>query len=124
VYVLPGHFKSSYQKRNVTNSKATYTEIINTAVDEFLFSLADDQKGKAIAIILSGTGKDGASGAKQVHENNGFVIVQDPASAEFVDMPLAAIRADHPEEILSPARLGEAFLYLLETKRYVPSANA
>ena len=87
-------------------------------MDEFLYLLAEDQKDNAIAIILSGSGKDCASGSKRIHEKGGFVIVQDPNTAVSRSMPLAALQEDHPEEILSSTQLGNALLDLLESRRW------
>lgn len=43
-------------------------QLINNAIDVFLESLAEDQQSKAIAVILSGMGTDGTSGAKRIYE--------------------------------------------------------
>ena len=40
-----------------------------------------------IAIVLSGTGTDGTEGARTVSQAGGTVIIQDPATAEFGEMP-------------------------------------
>jgi two-component system, chemotaxis family, CheB/CheR fusion protein len=42
-----------------------------------------------IAIVLSGTGTDGTEGARTVSQAGGTVIIQDPETAEFGEMPLA-----------------------------------
>ncbi len=78
-------------------------EIVNNAIDIFLSSAALDAKSKAICIILSGGGRDGLAGAREIHKNNGLVIVQDPDTTEFPFMPNAIIAGDNPDAILSPA---------------------
>jgi len=40
-----------------------------------------------IAIVLSGTGTDGTEGARTVSQAGGTVIIQDPGTAEFGEMP-------------------------------------
>jgi two-component system CheB/CheR fusion protein len=40
-----------------------------------------------IAIVLSGTGTDGTEGARTVSQAGGTVIIQDPDTAEFGEMP-------------------------------------
>ena len=40
-----------------------------------------------IAIVLSGTGTDGTEGARTVSQAGGTVIIQDPETAEFGEMP-------------------------------------
>ena len=68
----------------------------------FFTSLAQEQKEKAIAVIMSGTGSDGTSGIKMIKENGGLVIVQDPETAKFDGMPRSAINTGLADFILSP----------------------
>lgn len=116
IYVLPGNLRVKIVHDVLIVRDRGAHEITNYAIDEFLFSLADDKGERAIAIILSGLGKDGSAGANAVHEKGGFVLVQSPDSALYGNMPLAAIRADHPAEVLSPAKLGEIFTECLKAK--------
>ena len=109
VYVLPGHLRVKIVHDVLIVRARGATEITNHAIDEFLFSLAEDKGDRAIAIILSGLGADGSEGANAVHERGGLVLVQSPESAMYGNMPRAAIQADHPAEILTPRQLGEIF---------------
>jgi two-component system CheB/CheR fusion protein len=87
---------------------------INLPIDHFLRSLAQDQGGKALCVILSGTGSDGALGLKAIKESGGMAIVQEPESAKYDGMPRSAIQgglADHilrvdkiPRELLGYAQ--------------------
>lgn len=63
---------------------------IRFPIDVFLDALAEDQQDHAVAVVLTGTGHDGAAGVKAIHEHGGLVIAQDPDEAEFPDMPEAA----------------------------------
>jgi two-component system CheB/CheR fusion protein len=55
---------------------------------DLLFSSAADSFGeRLIAIILSGIGSDGTEGARVVSKAGGVVIIQDPETAAFGDMP-------------------------------------
>jgi hypothetical protein len=60
-------------------------------IDAFLESLAVDRREKAIAIILSGTGSDGAAGAIRVRQEGGMVFAQDPITGMHDGMPVAVI---------------------------------
>ncbi|HYU14861.1 MAG TPA: chemotaxis protein CheB, partial [Candidatus Acidoferrum sp.] len=60
-------------------------------IDHFFRSLARDQKERAIAVILSGTGSDGTLGLKEIKAASGMVMVQDEASAKYSGMPHSAI---------------------------------
>lgn len=60
----------------------------NPSIDIFLKSLAkNENKRKAIAVILSGTGTDGVKGVAEIKKNGGLVIVQSPDSCEYSDCP-------------------------------------
>jgi two-component system CheB/CheR fusion protein len=61
------------------------------AIDEFFRTLADAQRERAVALVLSGTGGDGAVGIGRVKEEGGVIIVQHPGDAEHDGMPLSAI---------------------------------
>jgi two-component system CheB/CheR fusion protein len=60
-------------------------------VDQLFRSLGRDQRERAIGIILSGTGSDGALGLKEIVANGGIVLVQDPETAQFDGMPRSAV---------------------------------
>jgi len=62
-----------------------------TQIDIFFSSLAENFEEKAAVVILSGKGRDGSIGIETVKENGGLVLVQDPATAEYSDMPRSAI---------------------------------
>jgi two-component system CheB/CheR fusion protein len=59
-------------------------------IDLFFRSLADDRGEHAIAVVLSGTGSDGAAGVRAVKGAGGAVFAQDPATTRFGSMPDAA----------------------------------
>src|SRR5512140_2259736 len=65
--------------------------LIHLPIDEFFVSLAEDAAERAIAVIFSGAGTDGARGSQAVRIAGGTVFIQDPQTAEFDSMPLAAL---------------------------------
>ena len=73
---------------------------------DFLFrSLAQDQRERAIGIVLSGTGSDGSLGVRAIKGEGGMVMVQTPDSCEFDGMPRSAIATDMVDYVLSPAEM-------------------
>lgn len=79
-------------------------------IDSFFQSLAEDQKEKAIGIVLSGTGAEGTLGLKEIKARGGVTIVQDPKSAQFSGMPNNAIIAKVVDYILAPEKMPEQLL--------------
>lgn len=76
------------------------------SVDRFLLSLAEEMGDKAVAIILSGTGSDGACGVQAIREVCGITIAQDSESAKYDGMPSAAIRTGCVDIVLRPRDIG------------------
>ena len=71
-------------------------------IDRFLRSLAQDCGSRAIGVILSGAGSDGASGLEAVKAAGGMTLAQDPATARFSSMPQAAIGRGCVDFVLPP----------------------
>lgn len=83
------------------------TTVLNLPIDEFFHSLGIDKKDKSIGIILSGTGTDGSRGVRTIKEEGGMVMVQDPDTAKFNGMPLAAISIGLSDSVLNPKGLAQ-----------------
>src|SRR5687767_2574453 len=54
----------------------------NRPVDDFSKSLAEEQRERAIAIILSGMGSNGSAGAQAIKAVGGLCLAQDPETAQ------------------------------------------
>ena len=84
------------------------------SVDVLFDSVAKSSRGKALGIILTGMGSDGASGMKSMHDVGNKTLAQDEASSMVWGMPKKAIDAggvdkvvginDVPGEIIQYAR--------------------
>ena len=72
-------------------------------IDYFFRSLAQDQRENAVAIVLSGTGSDGALGVRAIKGEGGMVMAQTPVSTEFDGMPESAIATGVVDYQLPPA---------------------
>jgi two-component system CheB/CheR fusion protein len=83
------------------------TGAINMPIDYFFRSLSEDQKERAIAIVLSGTASDGTLGIKAVKGEGGMVMVQDPDTAKYEGMPRSAIETGLVDFILPVEKMPE-----------------
>ena len=99
-------------------------------IDRFLLSLAHECGSRAIGVILSGTGGDGASGLEAVKASGGVTLAQDPATARFGGMPQTAIRRGCVDLVLAPeaiagelAKLGH-HPYIAEGQAAVPLGDS
>ncbi|MBN2274697.1 MAG: PAS domain-containing protein [Bacteroidales bacterium] len=101
VYVIPPNKSMSILKSRLYLFEPVETRGLRLPIDFFLRSLADDQREHSIGIILSGMGSDGSIGIRAIKENNGIVLVQDPATAKYDSMPRNAIDSV-PADIVAP----------------------
>ncbi len=83
------------------------------SVDPMLASIADVYGPRMLAIILSGMGRDGAEGARHVHDLGGCVVAQDQASSVVWGMPGAVAASGVADAVLPPDAIGR----LVATRR-------
>jgi two-component system, chemotaxis family, CheB/CheR fusion protein len=114
VYLMPRGKNMTVKNRKLLLTDSNRNLQPNTAIDIFLNSLAEDQKSKSIAVILSGTGTDGTKGIAAIKKTGGLVIVQDPASAKFDGMPNSAIESGNADFILAPELIPEEIIHYLK----------
>ena len=76
------------------------------SIDIFFESLAQDQRERAIGVILSGTATDGTQGLEMIKSEGGFTFAQDD-SAKFDSMPRSAIAAGCVDLVLSPSEIAK-----------------
>ncbi len=87
------------------------------SVDRFLLSLAQDHGAKSMAMILSGTGSDGAYGVQAIREAGGITIAQDATSAKYDGMPQAAVQTGCVDLVLRPLEIGTHLKKILTSAR-------
>ena len=74
-------------------------------IDFFFRSLAQDQRERAIGVVLSGTGSDGTLGVRAIKGEGGMVMAQNPESTEHDGMPRSAIATGLVDYELPPAEM-------------------
>lgn len=83
---------------------------VRPSADVLLLSLARNHRGPCTAIVLSGTGIDGAAGTAAVKSAGGRVLAQDEATSQYFGMPGAAILAGGVDEVLPLDEIAPAVL--------------
>ena len=77
-------------------------------IDAALRSLAESWGESAVAVVLSGTGRDGSDGLRAVRSAGGLTIVQQPATARFDGMPASAVSTGAADLVVAPHEIGAA----------------
>ena len=75
-------------------------------------SVAASYGARAIGILLTGMGDDGAAGLADLHAAGGLTIAQDKASSVVFGMPAAAIELGVVDHVLAPAQIPALLLRL------------
>jgi two-component system chemotaxis response regulator CheB len=83
------------------------------AVDPLFRSAVATYKGAVLAVVLTGMGSDGRSGAGDVRAAGGTVVVQDQATSVVWGMPGAVSQAGLADEVLPLDRVPEAIMRAL-----------
>lgn len=100
VYLIPPGFNLTLKGVGLHLERGPGGGTLNLPIDIFFRSLAKELGDRAVAIVLSGTGSDGARGIRAVKEAGGMIMVQAEASAKFAGMPASAIATGAADFIL------------------------
>ncbi len=90
---------------------------VHSAADPLLRSAAAVYRDGAIAVVLSGSGRDGAEGARAVALAGGYVLVQDEATSQAFGMPGAAISTGEVDAVLPVGEIGPELVRLASIGR-------
>lgn len=90
--------------------------VYRPSVDVFFESVARHWPGSGAGVLLTGMGRDGAIGLKQMREARFPTIAQDRATCTVYGMPKAAAELGAAERILPLDRIGPALRQLLDDR--------
>jgi two-component system, chemotaxis family, CheB/CheR fusion protein len=128
VYVIPPNHDLSLFHGKLHLLDPASPRGLRLPIDFFFRSLAEDQREKAIAVILSGMGSDGVFGLRAVKEKGGLTLVQEPATAEADSMPRSAIEAGVADIVSPPeslaGRIADYFRHPLHEMQQEPPQAA
>lgn len=94
-------------------SDAEPVHFVRPSADLLFELVAASYNDRAIAVVLTGCGQDGAMGVRAIKKRGGTVIVQDEKSSEFSGMPQAAIRTGQSDFVLPLLEIAPALVSLV-----------
>jgi len=105
VYVIPPNKDLALLDGKLQLLEPAMPRGLRLPIDFFFRSLADEQRERAVGIILSGMGSDGTRGLQAIRERGGLALVQTPATAGFAAMPRSVVAAGLADAVASPGEL-------------------
>lgn len=84
------------------------------SIDLLFESVAVNFGNRAVGIVLSGSGRDGASGIRSIKGAGGLTMAEEPSKAEFSAMPYAAVATGCVDVVLPLSKLAASLVDLCD----------
>ncbi len=111
VYLAPANYHLLIEEdKTFSLSVDEKVNFARPSIDVLFESAVDAYGGSLVGIILTGANNDGVYGLQLIKKNIGMTIIQDPATAESVYLPWAAVNAVEADYILPLEDIG-SFLH-------------
>src|SRR4030042_5080291 len=107
VYIVPPNKDLGILHGTLQLVEPTESRAVRLPINYFFQSLAQDQREKAICIVLSGMVMDGTLGLRTIKKDFGMAMVQTPETAKYDSMPRSAIETGLADYVLPPEKMGE-----------------
>ena len=107
LYVIPRNTHMSLVRGVLTLTPRGTAPIPHMPIDPFMRSLAEEQRSRAIGVILSGNASDGALGMLAIKSAGGITFAQSPETSKHDGMPRSAIAAGCVDFVLAPREIGQ-----------------
>ncbi|MEA2589166.1 MAG: two-component system, chemotaxis family, protein-glutamate methylesterase/glutaminase [Actinomycetota bacterium] len=115
VYIAPPNYHLVVNAGGTLSlSQSELIHFLRPSADILFESVAARFAARAIAVVLSGTGSDGARGVQAIKKAGGTVIAQDKDTSEFFGMPSATIATGTVDIVLPLALISSALVRLLQ----------
>jgi two-component system, chemotaxis family, CheB/CheR fusion protein len=116
VYVIAPDTELVLEGSNLAARHITEPRSKRAPIDAFFHSVASTHSD-GLAVVLSGSGSDGALGIRAMKEAGGVVFVQDPNEAECSTMPQSAIATGVADFVMPVGTLVQRIAEVVRSKR-------
>jgi two-component system chemotaxis response regulator CheB len=108
------HLGVNGTKRVLLDARTDAIGSFRPSVTYLFESVARVYGSRAVGVILTGMGMDGAAGLPAFHEAGGYIIAQDEASSVVYGMPRAAVATGVVDQVLPLNRIAGTLSVLLQ----------
>lgn len=92
IYIPAPGMSLSFGQGRIVEAESDRPHQALTTISRMFAAAAREYHDRVIGVVLSGLLRDGTDGLRAIHEAGGLTVVQDPAEAEFAEMPSNASR--------------------------------
>ncbi len=118
VYFAPGGYHLLIEKdMSFALNQEEPVQFSRPSIDIFFDSAVQAVGSHLCGILLTGCNQDGVWGMEQIQAHGGWTIVQDPTTAEYPHLPLAALNKIKPHWTLSLEGISARISEFLQKER-------
>jgi two-component system chemotaxis response regulator CheB len=114
VLLAPGNFHLEVDKKRIHLSDGPQINNVRPSVDVLMKSSAKSYGSRCIGVLLTGMGKDGASGMKEIKKYGGKTIAESKETCIVYGMPKAAIELRIVDKIVPLPQIASQIISAME----------
>lgn len=114
VYIAPPNYHLLVEDEHFAYTLDAPENYARPSIDVLFESVAEACGARATGIIMTGKGRDGATGLAAIHSRGGVAIVQSPHDAFAPQMPLAALAAVPQARQMTALEIGQWLAGLMQ----------
>jgi two-component system, chemotaxis family, protein-glutamate methylesterase/glutaminase len=114
-FIAPGDYHLEFsENRTIELNKKPALHGVRPSADITMNSASEKFGGNIIGVVLSGMGKDGSIGVRNISKRGGFIIAQDESSSVVYGMPKAAVGSGCVDIVLPYNKIPDKLIDLVK----------